>query len=331
MVWKKLRLYLRLCRVHSSVLTALAPVVAAAATNVSLTIFHYLELFLIGFLSHIIFFVYNEICDIKIDKTSKTLKGKPLVDGSINIRNAKSIVILSIVLLFVLSIVFFKEKSIILVPIVFLAFLLGVIYDHFGKRFFHADYFVASGYFFLTIYGGFSVSQNPGFIVYIIGSIAFMQMLFQNIVAGLKDVDHDYLAGGISTPIRLGVKIKKERLQITKKFLIYISILKIIYLILLISPFLFNMVPYEFWQLLVSIFLICLTIFFMTRFLSNKKFNREKIMRAIGFHEMFTFMVIPFILFGYIGIIGLLILVFLPIVWLGIFLILLYGRLMPVI
>ena len=331
MVWKKLKIYLRLGRVHSSVLTALAPVVAAAATNFSLSIYHYLELYLIGFLSHIIFFVYNEICDIKIDKTSEKLKGKPLVDGSINLRSAKSIVISSIVLIFLLTIAFFKEKSIILVPIVILAFVFGVLYDHFGKRFFHADYLVASGYFFLTVYGGFSVTQNPSLLVYLIGSIAFMQMLFQNIVAGLKDVDHDYLAGGISTPIRLGVKIKKERLLLTKKFLIYIIILKIIYLYLLVSPFVYNMVPYESWQLLVSIILIVLTIFFMIRFLSNKQFDRAKIMRAIGFHEMFTFMVIPFILFGYIGIIGLLILVFLPVVWLGVFLILLYGRLMPLI
>ena len=331
MVWKKLRLYLRLGRVHSSVLTALAPVIAAIATDISLSIYHYIELFIIGFIFHIFLFVYNELCDVKIDKTSKTLKGKPLVDGSINLRSAKSIVISSIVVILLLNIVFFKEKSIILIPIILLAFLFGGLYDFVGKRFFHADYLLALSYLALTIYGGFSVSQNPNILVYIIGSIAFMQMLFQNIVAGLKDVDHDYLAGGISTPIRFGVKIKKERLLFTKKFLIYLIILKLIYLFLLISPFVYNMIPYDSWQLFPSVLLIVLTIFFITRFLSNKKFNREKIMRAIGFHEMFTFMVIPFILFGYIGIFGLLILVFLPVVWLGIFLILLYGRLMPVI
>lgn len=331
MIWKKLKLYLKLGRVHSSVLTALAPAVAAAATGVSLSIYHYLELFLIGFLFHIFLFVYNELCDVTIDKTSKNLKGKPLVDGSINLRSAKSTVILSIVLILLLTIVFFNEKSIILIPIILLAFLFGGLYDFFGKFFFHADYFIASSYLILTIYGGFSVSQNPNFLVYIIGSIAFMQMLFQNIVAGLKDVDHDSLAGGISTPIRLGVKIKKDRLLFSKKFIIYIIILKMIYLILLISPFFYEMVPFESWQLLISIFLIVLTIFFMTRFLANKQFNREKIMRSIGFHEMFTFMVIPFVLFGYIGIIGLLILVFLPVIWLGIFLIFLYGRLMPLI
>ena len=331
MVWKKLRLYLRLGRVHSSVLTALAPVIAAIATNISLSIYHYIELFLIGFIFHIFLFVYNELCDVKIDKTSKKLKGKPLVDGSINLRSAKSIVISSIVIILLLNIVFFKEKSIILIPIILLAFLFGGLYDFFGKHFFHADYFIALSYFSLTIYGGFSVSQNPNILVYIIGSIALMQMLFQNIVAGLKDVDHDYLAGGISTAIRFGVKIKKERLLFTKKFLIYLVILKIIYLYLLISPFVYNMVPYESWQLFFSVFLIVLTIFFMSRFLLIKQFVRERIMRAIGFHEMFTFMVLPFILFGYIGIFGLLILVFLPVVWLGVFLILLYGRLMPVI
>lgn len=329
MIWKKLRLYLRLGRIHSSVLTALAPVVAAAATGISLSIYHYLELFIIGFIFHIFLFVYNEVCDVTIDKTSKNLKGKPLVDGSINFGSAKSIVILSVVFILLLNIVFFKEKSILLIPIILLAFLFGGLYDFFGKRFFHADYFIATSYLVLTIYGGFSVSENPDILVYMIGFIAFMQMLFQNIVAGLKDVDHDFFAGGISTPIRLGVKIKKEKILFSKKFFIYIILLKMIYLILLVSPFFYKMVPYESWQLLISIFLIVLTIFFMTRFLINKQFDREKIMRAIGFHEMFTFMVIPFILFAYIGIIGSLILVFLPVIWLGIFLILLYGRLMP--
>lgn len=329
MIWNKIRLYLRLGRVHSSVLTALAPAVAAAATGLSLSIYHYLELFLIGILFHIFLFVYNELCDVTIDKTSKTLKGKPLVDGSIEVRSAKLIVILSIVLILLLNIVFFREKSIFFIPIILITLLFGGLYDFFGKRFFHADYFLALSYLALTIYGGFSVSQNPDVLVYIIGFIAFMQMLFQNIVAGLKDVDHDYIEGGISTPIRLGVKIKTEGLYFTKKFISYIILLKIIYLALLLSPFFYKLVSYESWQLIISIFLIVLTIFFMTRFLSNKQFNREKIMRAIGFHEMFTFMVIPFILFEYIGIIGLLILVFLPVIWLGVFLILLYGRLMP--
>jgi hypothetical protein len=154
-------------------------------------------------------------------------------------------------------------------------------------------------------------------------------MLAQNIVAGVKDVDHDYLGGGISTPLRMGVKIKGKNLLIPKSFIAYISALKIIHLILIFIPFYYGLIAFFIWQFFIVIILAALTILFMAKVLTTKIFTREKIMRAIGFHEMFAFMVIPFILFSYIGIIGLLILVFFPVVWLGVFLIVIYGKLMP--
>ena len=102
-----IRTYLRLGRIHSSVLTGITPCVVAAATGVTLSIYHYLELFIIGIIFHIFLFVYNELRDLTIDKASDKLKGKPLVDGSVTVGSAKIIVILSIVLA-ILSI--FLEK-----------------------------------------------------------------------------------------------------------------------------------------------------------------------------------------------------------------------------
>ena len=149
---------------------------------------------------------------------------------------------------------FFSEKAIILIPTILLMLLFGGLYDIFGKRFPHSDYFIA-----------------------------------------------------------------------------YITVLKIIYVILILAPFYFRIISFETWQVFIVVILTALTVFFMAKVLTIKIFKREKIMRAIGFHEMFAFMVVPFILFSYIGIFGLLIFVFLPVVWLGVFLILLYGKLMPVI
>ena len=182
--------YLRLGRIHSSVLTGVTPCVAAAATGVTLSIYHYLELFIIGILFHIFLFVYNELRDITIDKASDKLKGKPLVDGSVTVRNAKTIVILSIALALILTIVFFRERAIILIPIILLTILFGGLYDILGKRFLHADYFIATSIFLLAIYGGFSVTQNLSVLVYIICALAFIQMLTQNIVAGFGE---DYI------------------------------------------------------------------------------------------------------------------------------------------
>ena len=331
MNWDIIRAYLRLGRIHSSVLTGVTPCVVAAATGVTLSIYHYIELFIIGIIFHISLFVYNELRDLSIDKASDKLNGKPLIDGSATVGSAKTIVILSIVLTLVLTIVFFRERAIILIPIILLTILFGGLYDILGKRFPHADYFISTSIFLLAIYGGFSVTQDISALVLIICALALIQMLAQNIVAGLKDVDHDYLAGGISTPLRMGVKIKGKNILIPKKFIAYITILKIIHILLIFTPFIYRMISFETWQIIIVLVLVVLTIFFMAQVITIKIFKREKIMRAIGFHEMFAFMVVPFILFSYIGIVGLLILVFFPVVWLGIFLILLYGKLMPVI
>jgi len=95
---KKLQLYLKLTRFHSSILTAFAPVCTAAALGLQISILHYIGLFFIGILFHIFLFVLNEVRDIDIDKTSDSLKNKPLVDGSIPITNAKILVYSTIIL-----------------------------------------------------------------------------------------------------------------------------------------------------------------------------------------------------------------------------------------
>ena len=89
-IWNTVRTYLRLGRIHSSVLTGVTPCVVAAATGATLSIYHYTGLFIIGLVLHISGFIYNEICDLTFDKISDKLKGKSLVNGSVPIRNAKN-------------------------------------------------------------------------------------------------------------------------------------------------------------------------------------------------------------------------------------------------
>lgn len=329
MLLKKIRTYFKLARLHSAVLSGLAPVCTAAAVGVSLPLNHYLELFLIGFLFHIYLFVLNEVRDVEIDRTSNNLIRKPLVDGTISLRNAKLIVFSSAILIFILTFFFFLEQAPILIAICTIALVLGGLYDYLGKRFPHADYFISLMIFFVAIYGGFSVSNELSVFVFVIAFLALFQTLINNITAGLKDVDHDYFKGGLSTPLRLGVKVDKDRFIVSNVFIAYISVLKIIHISLTITPFLFSLMPFESWQFFLVIILIVIAVFFLAKFLTIEKFNREKIMRAIGFHEMFSFMVIPFLLLGYIGYEAAILLIFLPIIWLGVFLKLIYGRLMP--
>jgi 4-hydroxybenzoate polyprenyltransferase len=331
MYLSKTRTYLKLGRIHSAVLTGLAPVCVAAATGIPLSLYHYVELFVIGFLFHMYLFVLNEIQDIEIDKISKDLKSKPLIDGSISLRGARAVVISSYVLVLVLTAVFFFNKAIILLGVSLVSFLLGWIYDSLGKKLPHADYPLGLMVFFVALYGGFSVTNDFTPFVYTIALLAFTQILIQNIVAGLKDADHDFMAGGLSTSLRLGVKVKGKHFTVTRRFIAYVFLLKTLHISLTILPFVTGWIPYEAWQLSLVVLLNAIAVVFMIRFLTMKIFKREKIMRAIGFHEMFTFMIIPILLTGFIGYVAAAFLVVFPIIWLGAFLMILYGRLMPVI
>ncbi len=326
-----IRTYLKLGRVHSAVLTGLAPVCVAAATGIALSLLHYLELFLIGLLFHLYLFVLNEVQDIEIDITSKNLKSKPLINGSISLRGARVVVISSCVLVLVLTVVFFFNKAVILIGISLVAFLLGWIYDSFGKKLPHADYSLGLMLFFVGLYGGVTVITKFNPFMYLIAFLAFTQMLIQNIVAGLKDVDHDFIAGGLSTPLRLGVRVNGERFIVSKSYITYVLLLKMIHISLTLLPFIIGWIQYELWQLYLVVLLNSMAVILMIRFLTMKIFKRETIMRTIGFHEMLTFMIIPILLIGFIGNVAAIFLVVFPVLWLGVFLMILYGRLMPVI
>ena len=286
-------------------------------------------MFLIGFLFHLFFFVLNEIKDVTIDKTSQALSKKPLVEGSIKLNNAKLVVISSVAIILLSTPIFFFRQSHVLIPISIVAFILGGIYDTYGKRIPHADYFIAAMMFFIALYGGYSISYDIGVFPYIIATLAFIQMLINNIIAGLKDVDHDFIAGGKSTPIRLNVKVDGKQFIVSKKFISYVSILKIIHTFFIFIPFYIGLIPIINWILTTIMIMVFLSVFFMMRFLTIKTFDREKIMRYIGFHEMFAFMAIPFLLFPFIGLITTLFLAAFPVLWLGVFLIIIYGKLMP--
>jgi 4-hydroxybenzoate polyprenyltransferase len=331
MLWAKIKTYMRLGRIHSSVLTGLAPVCTAAAMGISLPAPHYLLLFIIGFLFHIFLFVFNEIRDIDVDSTSTSLEAKPLIDGSMSIKKAKIFMYSSVVLIFLLTLVFFLDRAFILIIVSMAAFIFGGLYDILGKSFPHSDYFISFMIFFIALFGAFSVATTLSLFVIIISLLALTQMLINNIIAGLKDVDHDFIAGGMSTPLRVGVLVKGERFIVSKSFVTYLTFLKIIHISLTIIPFMTVLMPFEIWQFYIVTILIAIALIFMIRLLTFKTFNREKIMRAIGFHEMFAFMVIPFLLLGYIGYISALFLVLFPAVWLGIFLKIMYGKFMPAI
>src|SRR6056297_4033621 len=97
-----IREYLKLARSFNAVLTGISPVMGAIAMQ-QYNILILLILFLIGFFGHSFGFVFNDIIDYNIDKTSKEISDRPLISGTISLRNAWIFAFLCIILAFVVA------------------------------------------------------------------------------------------------------------------------------------------------------------------------------------------------------------------------------------
>ena len=76
-----IREYLKLSRSFNAVLTGISPVMGAIAME-QYNIGFLVLLFLVGFLGHSFGFVFNDIIDYKLDKTSKEIQDRPLISGT---------------------------------------------------------------------------------------------------------------------------------------------------------------------------------------------------------------------------------------------------------
>ena len=90
----------------------------------------------------------------------------------------------------------------------------------------------------------------------------------------------------------------------SKTFIIYILVLKTIQLLGIFLPFAYNLFYFQSWQLLMVTILCSITIILLIQLLQLSSFKREYIIRLIGFHEMIIFMVIPVMLYTFIGLAG---------------------------
>jgi hypothetical protein len=202
-------------------------------------------------------------------------------------------------------------------------------YDLVSKKFVGSDVLLSLWPFFLVMFGGSIITLDLDPIVYVIAGLAFMQLFIQNIMAGLKDIDHDKKGGGVSTSLRFGVKIKSMLMKIPTGFLVYIIGLKIIYISLIFLPFIMDWIETNTFQIILIIQPVFLTCFLTYLICRTQRFDRKKIIRYIGGHEILAYIIIPLMLIYVIGIWFTLALIILPIIWLRLFLQLMYGGDMP--
>ena len=306
-----IREYLKLARSFNAVLTGISPVMGAIAME-QYNITYLLLLFLIGFFGHTYGFVLNDIIDFRIDKSSREISDRPLVSGTISMKNAGMFALASMVLAFILAFyIAFSTQS--YFPIVILAisgFFISL-YDFISKKYPFTDIFVAAGVFFLILYGAFygynqGSSVNTiyditliGWIVCILGSI---QVLFMQIVAGgMKDIENDFKRGAKTLAVKMGVRIVKDKLKVSLRFKTLAYFIQLIDIIIVFLPFFIiwdirspSIMQYFQWLILGT---IAILMFFLShKLLSMSHFERFKARKLIGSHYVINFSLVPIML-----------------------------------
>jgi 4-hydroxybenzoate polyprenyltransferase len=320
--------YLRLLRPHGAAATGVVGVIGALIMGLRNPLLLSL-LFLVGVLVHFFLFVLNEYADVFVDSHSRDLQKKPLVSGVITKRQALGIAVISVVGAYSLIAVFFSS----LYPFVFfsLTVLSAIIYDLFGKKIPLGDLFVAGTCFFFCFFGASTVSIHFSPLVVIVSCVMFFHILFNNTVeGGLKDADHDFLAGAKTTVARLGVKVHEGKLMITPQFTAFSYGVKLTYIALII--FAGFQPELNLWSsgyyLIYGVILLLVVVIFVTlyRFWHPLVFDRQRLIKIFGSHEIASYFLGPIILVPMLGYGLVLLLLLLPVGWFMVWNLILYGK-----
>lgn len=303
-----IREYLKLARSFNAVLTGISPVMGAIAMG-QFNIFLLFLLFIVGFLGHTYGFVLNDILDYKIDKSSREISDRPLISGTISIRNAWLFAFASMLIAFIIAIgLSISTSNYFPIFLLMLSAFFITLYDMISKKFPFMDVLVAIGIFFLILFGAFfgdpivkSIFQitSLAWIVCILGAI---QVLFMQIVAGgLKDIENDFKKGAKTGAIKLGVRIIDDELKVSLAFKMVAYGIQIVDMVVVFLPFIIiwnlgelELIQYLQWTLLVIIGV--LMFYFSSKLLFMKHFERNKARKFIGLHYITNFAIVPIML-----------------------------------
>jgi len=306
-----IREYLKLSRSFNAVLTGISPVMGAIAMEQYNIVFLFL-LFLVGFLGHSFGFVFNDIIDYKLDKTAKEIQDRPLISGTITLRNAWIYALGCMIFAFGIGF-FIAMMTSLYLPLVILAFsaFFIALYDLISKKLPFMDILVALGVFFLILYGalyGYNQGQPASslgdvtllaWIVCILGSI---QVLFMQMIAGgLKDIKNDFEKGARTTAIKLGVRMADGKLHVSLPFKILAYAIQLVDIGTVFLPFFIvwnitNITFFHYGQWILLLVISVAMLYLSYGLLSMTRFERKKARMYIGTHYMTNFMLVPVML-----------------------------------
>lgn len=301
----KIREYLKLARSFNAVLTGVSPVMGALAMQ-QYDVRILLLLFLVGFLGHTYGFVLNDVLDYQIDKSSKEIKDRPLVSGTISLTNAKIFAWLSLIgCFFAAALLAFMTQIFTPLLLLVVSGALITLYNLISKKYPFTDILVSLGVFFLILYGSYTVEGTFSSLtawVWVICLLGSIQVFFMNVVAGgMKDVENDYREGAHTLAIKMGVRITDGRLKVSPAFKFLAFGIQLLNIAVAVLPF-FIILEIESptglhlfqWSAiaLVSFFMLYLS----NKLLSMKAFNRMKARKFIGSHYITNFALAPIVL-----------------------------------
>lgn len=322
---KRISDYARLLRLPGLGGLATAPVFGAMSVGY-FDLKGLIVLFFIGTLSTIFGFVLNDIIDVSVDKLSKDLYNRPLVKGTISKNTASAIVIMSFILTFIVIFLFFYNDKLtfyIGLLCIIISAISGSIYNFYGKKIIGSDIFVGLSEGLLVLFGGYIVLQDGSIniLTWVIAILTFNQMFYMNAIEnGLKDSDHDYLKKVKNIALKLGVKVDEyKKLNIPLSFKSIGLGIRLFSAGIVFIPFLFYRNSYEFWHIGLLLMFVIFFLILSIRFLSLKKFDRNKIRKLIMGQALVRYMIVPIMLIPFIGNLYAFILIILPFVWYGVF------------
>lgn len=346
--------YFRLARFQTAALTALAPVWGALAFFPKANIVTLFEIFVVGLSCHVFGFVLNEIADLGIDKSSKSLAEKPLVSGGASLKGAKVLVLVQLPVIFGIPLILLRA-GIIPLTVLALAVLLASIYDFYGKRFLLspalADLTLGISVGLLTMFAAFLVAQQKYglanevaafssifshyssiWIALGLASMFALDITFNNgIEGGLKDLENDLAVGARSTPISLGAQINGSTILEPLGLRTYGTFLRVLSLIIAPIILFLGLPGYNLTETVIAsvgiVILIVLTLQSLLRFLRSQiNIERKELLRIFGIQEILAYIIIPFTLVFYIGIPSAVLMIVIPLGWYALCNSVLYGR-----
>lgn len=321
---KNLAEYLILIRFPGLGGLAIPPVIAALTVG-SHDVFSILLLFFIGVCVSVFGFVLNDYIDVEVDTLSKDLQNRPLVSGTVTKHAALVICFICIVSAFLTFFILFYGKVITnmrFLSIVFILFawILGSIYNIYGKKIFASDILVAISLSFIFLIGAFALDKQPTLFTWIVLILTFNNLFYMNAIqGGIKDADHDVLMNVNNIALRLGVNVNEEKLFIPFSFKFLGLAIKSSSIILLFSPFLIFNQSYTIMQIIALVCGSAAVIYINIKLLSLKEFKRDTIRKYISIESFLRYSLVPIMLLSFIGVFPAIIIMLFPMIWYVVF------------